>query len=43
MKAKMIDFGGYNMPVQYNGIIQEHTQCRNSAVIFDVSHMGQVK
>ncbi|MBF0585644.1 glycine cleavage system aminomethyltransferase GcvT [Prosthecochloris sp. N3] len=38
--AKMIDFGGYLMPVQYKGIIAEHTCVRSSAGLFDVSHMG---
>ncbi|MEI8031926.1 MAG: glycine cleavage system aminomethyltransferase GcvT [Chlorobiaceae bacterium] len=38
--AKIIDFGGYLMPVQYSGIIAEHRAVRNSAGIFDVSHMG---
>jgi len=43
MKAKMIDFGGYTMPVQYFGIIEEHNHCRTNASIFDVSHMGQIR
>jgi aminomethyltransferase len=43
MKAKMTEFGGYMMPVQYTGIIEEHHHCRNSAGLFDVSHMGQVR
>jgi len=43
MKAKMIDFGGYSMPVQYTGIIDEHNHCRTNAIITDVSHMGQVR
>ncbi|MCX6179374.1 MAG: glycine cleavage system aminomethyltransferase GcvT [Chlorobiales bacterium] len=38
--AKIIDFGGYLMPVQYSGIIAEHRAVRNAAGIFDVSHMG---
>ena len=38
--AKMIDFGGYLMPVQYTGIIAEHHAVRNAAGLFDVSHMG---
>ena len=41
--GKMVDFAGWEMPVQYPpGIIAEHTQCRAKAVLFDVSHMGQV-
>ncbi len=38
--AKIIDFGGYLMPVQYKGIIAEHHAVRNAAGLFDVSHMG---
>ncbi|MBM3162431.1 MAG: glycine cleavage system aminomethyltransferase GcvT [Chlorobi bacterium] len=38
--AKMIDFGGYLMPVQYSGIIAEHKAVRERAGLFDVSHMG---
>jgi len=38
--AKIIDFGGYLMPVQYSGIIAEHMAVRNAAGLFDVSHMG---
>jgi aminomethyltransferase len=40
--AKMVPFAGYEMPIQYAaGIVNEHNQVRNSAGIFDVSHMGQ--
>ncbi len=38
--AKIIDFGGYLMPVQYSGIIAEHRAVRTTAGLFDVSHMG---
>ena len=38
--AKIIDFGGYLMPVQYSGIIAEHKAVRSAAGLFDVSHMG---
>jgi aminomethyltransferase len=42
--AKMVPFAGYSMPVSYPlGIIKEHRQCRESAALFDVSHMGQVR
>jgi aminomethyltransferase len=42
--AKMVPFAGYEMPVNYpGGIIAEHRQCRESAALFDVSHMGQVR
>ena len=41
--AKMVEFAGYQMPIQYkNGIIQEHKFTRENAGIFDVSHMGQL-
>lgn len=39
--AKLIDFGGFEMPVQYEGIRQEHTAVREQAGLFDVSHMGE--
>ena len=41
--AKMVDFAGWEMPVQYQGIIPEHLAVRNHAGIFDVSHMGRVE
>jgi aminomethyltransferase len=42
--AKMVPFAGYDMPVNYpHGIIAEHRQCRESAALFDVSHMGQLR
>ena len=41
--AKMVPFAGYAMPVSYpQGILAEHRHCRESAVLFDVSHMGQL-
>ena len=39
--GKMVEFAGYNMPVQYKGLNVEHLAVRNSAGIFDVSHMGE--
>ncbi len=39
--AKMVPFAGYNMPVQYSGVSQEHVQVRESVGVFDVSHMGE--
>lgn len=39
--AKMVDFAGYLMPVQYRGIVDEHNKVRESAGLFDVSHMGE--
>ena len=40
--AKIIPFGGWLMPVQYSGILQEHQAVRNNVGIFDISHMGQL-
>ncbi|MFD2919897.1 glycine cleavage system aminomethyltransferase GcvT [Terrimonas rubra] len=39
--AKMADFAGYNMPISYTGINDEHQAVRNNAGVFDVSHMGE--
>src|SRR5437879_12700247 len=41
--AKMVDFGGWDMPVQYTGIIDEHLAVRNAVGLFDVSHMGETE
>src|SRR5436190_4903307 len=40
--ARMVDFGGWDMPVQYSGIIEEHHAVRTAAGLFDVSHMGEI-
>lgn len=40
--AKMVDFAGWEMPLQYKGILQEHASVRQKAGLFDVSHMGRV-
>lgn len=40
--AKLIEFAGYMMPVQYNSIIAEHKAVRNNVGVFDVSHMGEI-
>src|SRR5690606_34500289 len=40
--GRMVPFAGYAMPVQYEGIMAEHRWTRESAGLFDVSHMGQV-
>ncbi|MBL8213576.1 MAG: glycine cleavage system aminomethyltransferase GcvT [Bryobacterales bacterium] len=42
MGARMVDFGGWDMPVQYSGIVDEHHAVRRNAGIFDVSHMGEI-
>ena len=39
--AKMVPFAGYNMPVQYTGVNEEHLTVRQSVGVFDVSHMGE--
>jgi len=39
--AKMVEFGGFLMPVQYRGIIEEHRKVRTTVGVFDVSHMGE--
>lgn len=41
--ARMVDFGGWEMPVQYRGVIEEHLAVRNAAGLFDVSHMGEIE
>ena len=41
--GRMVDFGGWDMPVQYGaGVIEEHMRCRTRAGLFDVSHMGEI-
>jgi aminomethyltransferase len=39
----MVDFGGWDMPVQYSGIIEEHNTVRTAVGLFDVSHMGEIE
>ncbi len=41
--ARMVEFGGWEMPVQYAGIVEEHHAVRTAAGLFDVSHMGEVE
>ena len=41
--AKMVDFGGWDMPLQYSGILQEHRAVRSAVGLFDVSHMGEIE
>ena len=40
--ARMVEFGGWFMPVQYTGIMDEHRAVRSAAGMFDISHMGEV-
>jgi aminomethyltransferase len=40
--AKMVSFGGWEMPVQYSGVIDEHTAVRERVGLFDISHMGEI-
>ena len=41
--AKMVDFGGWDMPVQYSGLVDEHHTVRKAVGLFDVSHMGEIE
>lgn len=41
--ARMVEFGGWDMPVQYSGVIAEHLAVRETAGLFDVSHMGEIE
>jgi aminomethyltransferase len=43
LNARMVEFGGWDMPVEYSGIVQEHMAVRTAAGLFDVSHMGQIE
>src|SRR5882757_1928410 len=43
LKARMVDFHGWEMPIQYAGIIDEHTAVRARVGLFDLSHMGRVR
>src|SRR5262245_20971114 len=40
--ARMVDFAGWDMPVQYSTITEEHTTVRTAAGLFDISHMGRL-
>jgi aminomethyltransferase len=40
--AKLVEFGGWDMPIQYGGVLEEHRACRTDAVAFDVSHLGSL-
>lgn len=42
LNGKMIEFGGWLLPVEYTGIMEEHRQVREAAGLFDVSHMGEI-
>ena len=41
--ARMAEFGGWEMPIQYESVLDEHRACRERAVVFDVSHLGSVR
>src|ERR1700689_2886042 len=43
MGARMVDFGGWEMPVQYTGVLEEHHAVRRAVGVFDVSHMGEIE
>jgi aminomethyltransferase len=42
LSGRMVDFGGWELPVQYSGVLSEHTAVRSACGIFDVSHMGEI-
>jgi aminomethyltransferase len=41
--ARMVEFGGWEMPIQYTSVLDEHRACRTGAAVFDVSHLGSVR
>ncbi|NDB97177.1 MAG: hypothetical protein EBZ78_13645, partial [Verrucomicrobia bacterium] len=41
--ARMIPFAGWNLPVEYSGLLAEHKATRQAAGLFDISHMGQIR
>jgi aminomethyltransferase len=41
--ARLVPFAGWEMPVQYAGVIEEHRAVRTDAGVFDVSHMGEIE
>src|SRR3954471_21390552 len=43
LRAKLVEFGGWEMPIQYTGVLDEHRACRTDAVVFDVSHLGTLR
>src|SRR5574339_1047205 len=43
LNARMVEFGGWDMPVEYSGIVDEHMAVRTRAGLFDVSHMGEIE
>ena len=43
LNARMVPFAGWEMPVQYEGVIPEHKAVRSDAGVFDVSHMGELE
>lgn len=40
--ARLVELGGWEMPIQYTGILDEHQAVREAAGVFDISHMGEV-
>ena len=43
LDARLTEFGGWDMPIQYRSVLEEHRACRERAVVFDVSHLGSVR
>jgi aminomethyltransferase len=42
LNGRLVDFGGWELPVQYSGVMAEHTAVRTACGLFDVSHMGEI-
>jgi aminomethyltransferase len=43
LKGKIVEFGGWNLPVQFSGIVEEHLRVRSDVGLFDVSHLGRIE
>ena len=43
LKARLVDFAGWEMPIQYSGTLPEHLAVRKNAGLFDISHMGEIE
>ena len=42
-QARMVPFAGWEMPIQFSGLVKEHHAVRNNAGVFDISHMGVIR
>ncbi|HEX5096973.1 MAG TPA: glycine cleavage system protein T, partial [Acidimicrobiia bacterium] len=43
LDARLLPFGGWDMPIQYRSVLDEHRACREDAAVFDVSHLGTIE